>query len=168
MLFTLKLMRVLADLFHLKCPQDQSSVSDILLNLVTVSNGFVHVADDKIVRSYDEDGTVLDYVRLSDDQLEEVLRQYPDSFREHLYAIWDGINSLEVDEEQIWNPPPHLLPPDLTGDPDSGICELRAREVLKVQYLCRHLKCDNNAYCRANYCHSCIRFDGATGVCENW
>lgn len=77
-------------------------------------DGFVHIADDGIARSYDERGVVVDYCRLSNDQLRSMMESLPPSIRHqqaHLKEVYEGVDGHDVtDKTQIWDPPPELRP----------------------------------------------------------
>lgn len=72
----------------------------------SAGDGFVHIADDGVVRAYAANGTVIDYVKLSNSQLRAFVDSLPPSIqdqREHLLDIWGDVDGNKVtDEGQIW------------------------------------------------------------------
>ncbi|OJD12184.1 hypothetical protein AJ78_07175 [Emergomyces pasteurianus Ep9510] len=144
-----------------------TSIRDILRSLVTDSDGFIHIGDDKIARSFDSFGTVLDYARLTDLQLAEIANRYSDSIRRHLFEVWSGVN-YEVTDDQIWNPPLDVLPPPLSNQPASAaMCELNVKEVLKANSHCEFVRCSGHKTCRRAGCAYCVLNDReSSGNCE--
>ncbi|EEH35484.1 hypothetical protein PAAG_06531 [Paracoccidioides lutzii Pb01] len=74
-------------------------------------NGFSHIGDDGVLRSFNGDGEVISYERLDKEQLSNLASWYPEpEHRDHLHDVWKDANSSTVSMEQIWNPPKELLP----------------------------------------------------------
>ncbi|TKA30504.1 hypothetical protein B0A54_15798 [Friedmanniomyces endolithicus] len=75
--------------------------------------GFIHVANDGVERSYAENGTVIDYRRLSNDQLTRMAATLPTEMMD----VWKGVDGNDVtSESQIFNPPPALRPTAPTAE----------------------------------------------------
>ncbi|OAX79207.1 hypothetical protein ACJ72_06476 [Emergomyces africanus] len=148
-----------------------SNLADIIGSLATVSTGFLHLGDDKVLRSFDDDGIVLDFALLSDAHIAEIANGYSDHDRMHLYDVWNGVDNSKVGEGQIWNPPLHLLPRHLLNGQQlsGGTCDLPANEVLNPGVLCNHFNCENHESCVEVGCPSCILIDRKIeGRCRNW
>ena len=72
-------------------------------------DGVVHLGDDGVLRSFHPNQTVLEYVKLSANQIQHVLDVQ--GRNDHLNEIFDGVNGHSVtDLEQLTNPGEHLLP----------------------------------------------------------
>lgn len=75
----------------------------------THDHGMVHLGDDGVLRSFDPNGTVLEYVRLSTNQIQQMLDSHGRT--DHYTEVFDGVDGREVtDLEQLTNPGKHLLP----------------------------------------------------------
>ncbi|KKZ64390.1 hypothetical protein EMCG_09629 [[Emmonsia] crescens] len=74
--------------------------------------GFNHIGDDGILRSFNEEGEVIGYTRLTHDQLLDIIETSPWSpgKKEYLAQQWSAADSPQVSMEQIWQPPKGLLP----------------------------------------------------------
>ncbi|PGH23799.1 hypothetical protein GX50_08982 [[Emmonsia] crescens] len=96
---------------------NNKNVSDIFGSLKTVENGFFHLGDDKVLRSYDGNGNVIDYALPEDSHLKAVANFFSKRTQEHVYRVWEDVDSSKFSEEHIWNPPAHLLPLRLSNLP---------------------------------------------------
>ncbi|KKZ63793.1 hypothetical protein EMCG_01897 [[Emmonsia] crescens] len=89
----------------------QKDPAEIISNLQSHPDGFTHVGDDGIARSFDAKGKVIDFARLSNDQLTALAKRSSNAEdRDYLLGGWDGVDGWSVGLDQIWNPPRHLLP----------------------------------------------------------
>ncbi|KKZ63040.1 hypothetical protein EMCG_02610 [[Emmonsia] crescens] len=84
---------------------------DVIRQLKSDPDGLKHVGDDGILRSYDGNGSVIDYARFDQDQLMAIAgwAESPEE-KDHLKNLWKNVTTLKVEENQIWAPPPHLRP----------------------------------------------------------
>jgi hypothetical protein len=77
-------------------------------------DGFVHIADDGVARSYAANNTVIDYAALSNSQIQQMISQLPVSYQEHqehLRQVFEGVDGYDVtDKSQLFEPPPWLRP----------------------------------------------------------
>lgn len=78
--------------------------------------GFHHLGDDGVLRSYDSKGEVFDYNRLSPDEIEILVASstvlLPADSARMVAEVMDGVDGRDVtDLEQILHPPPQLRPP---------------------------------------------------------
>ncbi|QSS60726.1 hypothetical protein I7I51_05527 [Histoplasma capsulatum] len=80
------------------------SVSEAMKGLQHDPNGLIDIGDDGILRSFDSRGTVIDYRRLTTDELHSLSKDFVKGNDERLLATWANVDSSLVDEEQIWNP----------------------------------------------------------------
>ena len=94
--------------------QQAQSVHTLIKSLTLDPNGFVHTADDGIVRSYAANGTVIDYQALTNCQLRAQMNSLPpsmDRYLDHLHEVFAVVDGTTVEDgKQIWNPPQHLRP----------------------------------------------------------
>ena len=70
--------------------------------MTTVPDGYLHVADDGVARSYDRNDVVINFVRLTNEQLMQLSPQLPAPFQkdlDHLHEVFDGVNGLDVVDE---------------------------------------------------------------------
>ncbi|KAK1063500.1 hypothetical protein LTR12_006612 [Friedmanniomyces endolithicus] len=75
--------------------------------------GFIHVANDGVERSYDANGTVIDYRRLSNDQLTRMAA----TLSTEMMDVWKNVDGNDVtSNSQIFNPPPALRPTAPTAE----------------------------------------------------
>ena len=62
-------------------------------------DGFVHVADDGVARSYAANHSVIDYAALSNSQIQQMISQLPASYQEHLEhlrQVFEGVDGYDV------------------------------------------------------------------------
>ncbi|KKZ65991.1 hypothetical protein EMCG_08244 [[Emmonsia] crescens] len=145
--------------------EDQNSLSEVIKGLKTVSTGLLHVGADAILRSYDGDGKVIDYARVDTAQLKAIMNRYSKEDQERLQGVWANVDSSLVDEEQIWNPPQHLISPLVSGGPSvNGQSKPRRPNVLAPEWFhfCSEYNCHTAADCawHDRDCHNCIALEG--------
>ncbi|KAE8138981.1 hypothetical protein BDV38DRAFT_281542 [Aspergillus pseudotamarii] len=92
--------------------QSESSAWEAISKMKMDPEGYFHIADDGVARSYDGNDAVIDYVPLANDQLMQLLSNLPEPWQQeldHLHSIFDGVDGLQVvDEDQLLNPPAWL------------------------------------------------------------
>ncbi|KAK5265993.1 hypothetical protein LTR99_004820 [Exophiala xenobiotica] len=155
-------------------PTADSSRSEILAGIEQDPNGFIHFADDGIVRSYSANGTVIDYAPLSNKHLLEVVnasRPILEEHYEHLMEVFNGVDGHNVtDLNQIWDPPEWLRPqPDEFNTHQSTARSEAAREPAALlnarprprpdQPMCYGMTCTTGPRCRSFGCQGCGRID---------
>ncbi|KKZ64158.1 hypothetical protein EMCG_01506 [[Emmonsia] crescens] len=146
-------------------------ISDIFRSLKTVENGFFHLGDDKILRTFDGDGNVLDYARPEDTHLKAVANLYSKSVQEHLYRVWGPVDDSQISEEQILHPPDYLLPLHLSKMPaaEPGICERDLDSGLEKRARCNTITCNTHEECYQRGCPGCLLIDKVVdGKCLSW
>ena len=96
-------------------------------------DGIVHLGDDGVLRSFAPDLSVVDYVRLNPQQIQEAIGHRAGSPHlaefhehvngknvtklEHLFEVYENVNGEDVTElEHLLHPGEHLLPPGF-GEP---------------------------------------------------
>lgn len=81
-----------------------------MADMPTDPEGFFHFAADGVLRSYDGQGKVLAYYRLSPDQIQQRVERLKARGRNHS-ATFAGVDGRTVmDEKQCLDPPEHLKP----------------------------------------------------------
>lgn len=152
---------------------------DVIRQLKGDPDGFKHLGDDGILRSYDGNGTVIDYARFDQDQLMAVAgwAGSPDE-KDHLKNLWKDVDTLKVEENQIWAPPSHLRPAvlkeqglyDQLRDEEEGRLDSfeGMKEKRREQVRCRELYCPNKRACDLALCDDCLVIDSMRkGRCVN-
>lgn len=89
--------------------QNETDPHELMAALGKHDQGIVHLGDDGVLRSFAPNGTVLEYVKLSTNQIQQMLDSHGRT--DHLTEVYDGVDGREVtDLEQLTNPGEHLLP----------------------------------------------------------
>lgn len=115
-LFTvLDLMAVLSLAAAGLAAQEDISAFDAMAKLKSAPLGYVHIADDGVVRAYDENESVIDYIPLTNGQLKQLLKNLPKAWEkesDHLHTVFDNVDGRQVtDKKQLFDPPPELRNP---------------------------------------------------------
>ncbi|KAK0274597.1 hypothetical protein LTR91_004854 [Friedmanniomyces endolithicus] len=157
-------------------PADDAIVADngILIDPL----GFIHVAKDGVERSYAENGTVIDYRRLSNDQLTRMAATLSTVMQD----VWKDVDGNDVtSDSQIFNPPPALRPTAPTAEGlQQSVNEVAAMKKLlegrtvgpAIGYpttppLCTTLSCYKHQTCRMFGCSWCwITVSNNKGKCK--
>ena len=138
--------------------------------------GYSHIADDGVVRSYNADHQVIDYAPLSNAQILEYMNQLPksyDSELEHLHLVFDNVNGHEVtDSDQLTDPPAWLRRPALSQASDTTsdtTSPQRAASLEGRDNFCSGRPCSSDAACQFLGCGGCTFLDsilpGGGGIC---
>ncbi|PYH99595.1 hypothetical protein BO71DRAFT_437197 [Aspergillus ellipticus CBS 707.79] len=131
--------------------------------------GFVHAADDGVVRSFRPDAQVVDYIKLNETQLMSVIPDlafHDADFQAHLVEVWTDVDGNDVDDEQALHPSEELLPPRLRAgysavdDPAAASPSVAARAALEKKTLfCAGRLCSTSYACQYMRCSLCIAVD---------
>lgn len=108
--------------------------------------------EDGILRSFDGEGRVIDFVRLDSGHLMTLAGLFGGQKKE-LINIWQNVNSSEVTEDQIWSPPSNMLPAK-SSDPEQTPVH---QNDLRAERDCPEYHCPNTAYCRRVGCMLCAQ-----------
>ena len=93
--------------------------------------GFVGTSADGVLRSYSANGTVLDYRKLSNANIQTLINSIPASNKDQateLRALFGNADGNDVtDDDQIFNPPEHLKlasrpHPDMSVEKRQNLC----------------------------------------------
>ncbi|KAG5291382.1 hypothetical protein I7I50_08175 [Histoplasma capsulatum G186AR] len=142
-------------------------VYDMLSSVETDTNGILHLADDGILRSFDETGNVLDYRRLNNSHLRAIASLYSKDINNHLLNIWNNIDGFEVEEKVIWHPSTDLYPLPLLQKSQSIFSPIRHHSLLHRIIPCADVHCTGHTTCRDMGCERCILPDKiASGRCS--
>ncbi|KKZ58445.1 hypothetical protein EMCG_00936 [[Emmonsia] crescens] len=141
-------------------------VARVIPNLKSDLAGLVHLGDDGILRSFDGSGNVIDFARLDQTQLQAVINWYSGDKQDqaHLQGLWANIDSSRaLNEEQIWNPPQHILPTFISALPKAPLMSsAQESNPLKLHArFCTALHCQINSDCylRDPLCPRCFAVD---------
>lgn len=152
--------------------------SQVIASIQQVSDGVVHLGDDGVLRSFDGNMKVLDYVPFSPAQIQQAINRSTGKTLEHLQEVYNGIDGQAVtDLNQLQNPGPELLPRAGEGyDFEDDVKELARRtEAPDVQLFKKaELRCPDGIRCSTNaqcaglfFCASCFQADRiAIGRCQ--
>lgn len=88
--------------------QNETDPFELLHTMEVHSDGFSHLGDDGVLRSFHPNGTVIDHVKLSTKQIQRMVDGH--GRNAHLTEVFDGVNGHSVSNEQATNPAKHLLP----------------------------------------------------------
>ncbi|KKZ65218.1 hypothetical protein EMCG_08926 [[Emmonsia] crescens] len=144
--------------------QDTSSgnkLGDILGSLGNHPDGLMHVGADGILRSFDGEGRVIDFARLDSGHLRTAAASwFPGQKEEGLIDFWQNVDSSEVEEDQIWSPPSHLLPPRFSDPEGFAQSELSTpnhqRLSIRRDHVCGEFRCTRNSDCWPRDCTMCV------------
>lgn len=142
-------------------------------------NGIYHIGDDGVVRSFDANAKVIDFVPLSPEDLADAIELVPDDvpgkheWRKHLKEVWTGVDGRKVEEHAMLFPPLSVLPlkftrPDLMEPgPQSPNDNLDDKIFEKRQLgFCQSQWCTSSVGCMTLGCTGCFFPDNMTrGFC---
>lgn len=143
-------------------------MQDAISSLAYSEEGYLQLAADGVLRSYDGSENVIDYARLSNEQIRAHITNLSPVFSnvtEHLNETLWNVNGLDViDEAQLTNPPGWLRrPPPQTINP--GIDVKRAIQGRQWE-ACPGMLCIGTLQCQASGCDYCQFWNGEyLGMC---
>ena len=76
-------------------------------------DGFVQMGNDGVVRSWDGDGKVIDYVRLNNRQLIHSVHLFGGHSKRDKDSVLESlrdVNGHDVSSDEVFNPPEHIKP----------------------------------------------------------
>lgn len=94
-------------------------------------DGVTHLGDDGVLRSFHPNGTVIEYQKLSANQIGQMLDGFGRT--EHLDGVYNGVNGHSVSHYQALNPGEDLLPRRFKKSANSTI------NLGRVKADCNHL-----------------------------
>ncbi|OAP64480.1 hypothetical protein AYL99_00452 [Fonsecaea erecta] len=137
--------------------------------------GFIHLGDDGVLRSFDGDLKVVAYQPLTPDQITAYIDRTNEERRPHLREVFEGVDGRDVvDEEQLTNPAPGLLPAFKPGSLPEVEKPTRRNERrhsasggdLGKRVPCNQILCTNDIQCQDSFCFGCEVADFAwLGAC---
>ncbi|EEH35623.2 hypothetical protein PAAG_06670 [Paracoccidioides lutzii Pb01] len=128
---------------------DEQDIFEVFRNLRMHHLGFIHVGNDGVARSVDGNGTVIDFIPMSNAQLQKTAKIFVQNAtqHDHLRELWKDVSGHDVENPLIWRRRgPPLEPPQ---DPKHF-----KRQSPNIQ--CHDLKCSNNIFCHTVGCRQCI------------
>ncbi|KAK6388336.1 hypothetical protein LTR65_008014 [Meristemomyces frigidus] len=116
------------------------SVHDIINSMDVAADGYSNVGDDGVARSHAANGTVIDFRRLSNSQLNSYAKSLPPSlqqYQEEYVEQFANVSGLDVADNQLWNPSTTPTPPTGPSDAENyvqamssnGAFEARAADI---------------------------------------
>ncbi|KAK3715558.1 hypothetical protein LTR37_007046 [Vermiconidia calcicola] len=94
------------------------SYGDRMMGMTFADDGFVQIGDDGVVRSWNGEGEVVDYVRLDNaellDSLSAVARVQDEAKLVEAYSRLAMVNGYSVPDAEVFNPPAHIKPSRFT------------------------------------------------------
>lgn len=140
-------------------------------DMIQDPEGFFHLADDGVQRSYDASGNVIDYRQLSNAEIMAMIAALPatrSDMAEHLYAEFAETDGTTVtDEAQLLNPPKHLQPQGGAAGSQEGIAAPKSdspahsakRDLEGRSLYCLGKECTSTSACTFLGCHICQLYD---------
>ncbi|KKZ64867.1 hypothetical protein EMCG_09244 [[Emmonsia] crescens] len=141
---------------------ENRGLSEIVKGLKHAPDGILHIGDDGVMRSFDEVGNVIDYARLNSTHLMTIAGWYSNGTQDHLQNVWANVDSFLVDEAQIWSPPEHLLPAQLSTELPAArvsVPEVNPLTSRQVIVHCPFISCTGHTRCRQYGCTECVIVD---------
>ncbi|KAF2649044.1 hypothetical protein K491DRAFT_684169 [Lophiostoma macrostomum CBS 122681] len=152
----------------------EASFEEIMDSLDTVDEGFLHLADDGVLRSYDGDQTtVLGYMALTAAQIQSFVGGAQGAEGAHYAEVYNGVDPTVgelANEEEMWNPSPQNRPPKEGEEWNAGVpmsANKRTEDDIFARPLmwCGTQRCQNQRSCLWVGCHYCIGADMAIKQC---
>lgn len=141
-------------------------------NVLMDPAGFQHIGNDGILRYFNGAGKVINYVRLTRDQMLADVAASPLPLQEklRLAQLWDGTDASQVSAKQIWQPSKDVLPLRF-ADPEAFKQEVEKRNqkraktpasagkvIRDVPDYCSEHECLNTEECWHHNCFACKFF----------
>lgn len=132
-------------------------------------DGFFHLADDGVQRSYDASGNVIDYRQLTNAEIMSMIDALPASradMSSHLYAEFAEIDGTSVtDEAQLMDPSDHLRPQGADGESEDiaprsdNLAHSAKRDLEGRSLYCLGKECTSSGACTFLGCSICQLYD---------
>lgn len=143
----------------------------MILGLSHEVTGYVHLAEDGVLRSYDGGENVIDYVRLNNAQIQHYVAKFASTFNvsqmDELYSAFNGVNGHDVvNENQLTNPPAWLRHRPQSSEMGNQSRSRNADTKAALQdrdTFCAGYICFSAGICNAFGCTICILLGG-----PNW
>ncbi|PGH01838.1 hypothetical protein GX51_05018 [Blastomyces parvus] len=146
---------------------------DVVGGLKSHDQGFKHVGDDGVARSFGPDGIVIDAAALTNVQLLEEAKNHPDSSaRKHLMELWKNVDGRNVPLEHHYSPPQNVLPLSLRDPEVKKELEAKQNEQLATYgqspnkrssilspRACESIICKDTNWCQIYGCAYCRAYD---------
>lgn len=156
--------------------KSDNTALQFLKSIAKTSDGVTHLGVDGVVRSFNGDMKVIEYLPLSPEQIQEVIGSVGEltGDSEDLKGIFDSIDGRNViDLNQLQNPGPELLPKVIeeTSEKrrDMAIRRMTSKgDLFERQTTCDKGPCYKDSDCNS-FCHRCWKVANfITGGCENF
>ena len=155
-----------------------------MMGMTFADDGFVQIGDDGVVRSWNGEGEVIDYVRLDNaellDSLSAVARVQDEAKLVEAYSRLATANGYSVPDDEVFNPPAHIKPSRFSDDTAMEKRTANAKvsanpaQVLGKRQMpapprpprCHGRACFDTAACRTVGCSQCMIWSGSVvNVC---
>ncbi|EER36683.1 hypothetical protein I7I53_11651 [Histoplasma capsulatum var. duboisii H88] len=157
---------VFATLYTLINFQYDKDIHDMIYNIQKDTNGFLHLGDDGILRSYDEHNNVLDYRKFNKTHLTTVTNWYSNEGQIHLSTIWKDTDEIEIQKDQIWFPSKKLQPFSFSQQSVFSSQPHLALKARDTNIVCSLITCRTTSLCQGFGCSDCFVVDHhETGIC---
>ncbi|KKZ66870.1 hypothetical protein EMCG_07476 [[Emmonsia] crescens] len=148
-------------------------------NVLMDPAGFQHIGSDGVLRYFNGAGKVIDYVRLTREQLLADVAAFSLPLQEklRLAQLWDGTDASQVSAKQIWQPSKDVLPLRF-ADPEAFKREVEKRNQKLAKTLasagnvirdvpdhCSEYECIDAEDCWHHGCLGCKSFTWHLGKC---
>ncbi|OJD10395.1 hypothetical protein ACJ73_09813, partial [Blastomyces percursus] len=154
-------------------------VRDVLRNMTSHPYGYKHVGDDGVARSFAPNGTVIDAVGLSNEQLMKVVlfRKDPNE-RKYLMDLWKNVSGNSVPHHARYSPSEDLLPVFMKNSTLAEELKRKSEDqkarygqspnkrdsVLDPNVVCFDIICYNRTTCIWFECIDCVVYDRFHGT----
>ncbi|KAG5297051.1 hypothetical protein I7I48_06052 [Histoplasma ohiense] len=142
-----------------------TSLSTIINHMKGNDDGFFHLDNTGILRSFNRDNKVIDYQKLSKEDFNTLSKVYLNKKAKDSLKHWSERSSL-IDDSEIWNPFHDRIPsfqlPELEANKESMGLQSRKLNILSpYRDLCTPLKCRWSSDCRRQEpkCRWCVEQD---------
>ncbi|KAG5293259.1 hypothetical protein I7I50_03608 [Histoplasma capsulatum G186AR] len=136
-------------------------------NIKTDIDGYLHLDDKGILRSFDNNNKVIDYKLLSAEDFTLINRKYSPETEKDRAAFWEN-NISSIEENEIWNPSEHMMAAILSGrsmsESESSNSKSEKPNLLARKIMCSIYDCRLNSECprKDPRCLNCVGQTGPT------
>ena len=155
--------------------QVTSDYETALHNLKLDDDGFLHLGNDGVMRSYAPNGTVIDVLCLTNAELLDHTHRLlaGADVKDTLRNNWAGVSGKDALDEHLFNPPNHILPSVFRSDHEAREAHQSRNEAHEVEaglrgrqsgpddgpLLCRSAPCTRSFACIVMLCRACEWFE---------
>jgi hypothetical protein len=136
--------------------QEDRDIGSILRDLQSDPEGFAHLGDDGVIRTYTANFTVLSFAKLNPEQIWAVFRRHPQDYQErfgpHWTEVYENVDGRTVSNvSQILHPGDDILPDYMkTTSPNEDA--LKERDLDSNFDLAKRQGCVGRVCIRSQWC----------------